>query len=49
MYDCDGGQPAGNDDREILYKLPDIITSPALKHPHFVQQEMAADRSKVGN
>jgi hypothetical protein len=47
MYDCDGGQPAGNNDYRILAELPDIIASPALKHPHFVQQEMAADRSKV--
>ena len=49
MDDHDGDRVAGHDDREILYKLPDIIASPAAEHPHFVQQEMAADRSKVCN
>jgi hypothetical protein len=29
--------------------LPDIVASAALEHPHFVQEEMAADRSKVCN
>ena len=46
-YDC--GCVARNDDRGILYKLPDIIASLALEHPHFVQEEMAADRRKVCN
>ena len=46
-YDC--SCVARNDDRGILCELPDIIASLALEHPHFVQQEMAADRSKVGN
>jgi hypothetical protein len=49
MYNGDGGQPAGNDDDQILDKLPDIVASPALEHPHFVQQEMAANRGKVCN
>jgi hypothetical protein len=46
-HDCDC--IADNYDREVLYELPAIIVSPAPEHPHFVQHEMAADRSKVCN
>ena len=48
VHDGDGGQPTGNHDPEILYELPDIVASPALEHPHFVQQEMAAGGGQVG-
>ena len=49
MDDGDGGQPTGNDDCEILHELPNVVASSAPKDPHFVQQEMAADRDQVGN
>jgi len=49
VYDGDGGQPTGKHNREILYELPDVIASRAPEHPHFVQQEMAADSGQVGN
>ena len=48
VHDGDGGQPTGKHNREILYELPNIVAAPALEHPHFVQQEMAGDGSKVG-
>jgi hypothetical protein len=44
-YDC--GRPAGNDDREILHELADVITPPALKYPEFIQQKMAGHADKV--
>jgi hypothetical protein len=49
VYDGDGGQPTGHDDREILHELSNIVASRAPEHPHFVQQEMAADSNQVGN
>jgi hypothetical protein len=45
----DRRQPRGEDDREVLHKLPSIITAPASKHPEFVQQKMAGHTDKVGN
>jgi hypothetical protein len=47
--DDDSGRPTGNDDRGILQKLPDVVASPALEDPHFVQEEMADNRGEVGN
>ena len=46
MDDRDRGRPTGDDGCEILYKLPEIIASPASEHPLFAKQEMAADRRK---
>jgi len=36
MDDRHRRQPRGEDDREVLHKLPTVITAPALKHPEFV-------------
>ena len=49
MDDRHRRQPRGEDDREVLHKLPTVITAPALKHPEFVQQKMAGHTDKVGN
>ena len=49
MDDHDRRQPTGQDDREVLHELPDVITPPALKYPEFVQQKMAGHADKVGD
>jgi hypothetical protein len=36
MDDRHRRQPRGEDDREVLHKLPTVIIAPALKHPEFV-------------
>jgi hypothetical protein len=51
MDDNDRSQPTGQDDRQVLHQLPEIIASPALKDPEFVQQKMAGytDEIRDGN
>jgi hypothetical protein len=45
----DRRQPTGDNHREVLHKLPKIITSPALKYPEFIEQKMAGYPDKVGD
>jgi hypothetical protein len=47
MDDNDRSQPTGQDNRQILHQLPEVIASPALKYPEFVQQKMAGHSDKV--
>jgi hypothetical protein len=42
-------QPTGDHHREVLHQLAKVITSPALKDPEFVEQEMAGYPDKVGD
>ena len=51
MDDSDRSQPTGQHDRHVLHQLPDVIASPALKYPEFVQQKMAGhtDEIREGN
>jgi len=47
MDDDDRRQPTGQDDREVLHELADVIAPLALKYPEFVQQKMAGHADKV--
>jgi hypothetical protein len=49
MDDNDRSQPTGQDDCQILHQLPEVINSPALEDPEFVQQKMAGHTDKVRN
>ena len=47
MDDDDRRQPTGQDDREVLHELADVIAPPALKNPEFVQQKMAGHTDEI--
>jgi hypothetical protein len=47
MDDNDRSQPTGQDDRQVLHQLPEVIASPALKDPEFVQQKMAGHTDEI--
>ena len=49
MNDYDRSQPTGQDNRQVLHQLPDVIASPALKYPEFVQQKMAGHTDEIRN
>jgi hypothetical protein len=47
MDDNDRSQPTGQDNRQVLHQLPDVIASPALKYPEFVQQKMTGHTDEI--
>jgi hypothetical protein len=47
MDDNDRSQPAGQDDGQVLHQLPEVVNSPALEYPEFVQQKMAGHTDEI--
>jgi hypothetical protein len=47
MDDNDRSRPTGQHDRQVLHQLPEVIASPALKYPEFVQQKMAGHTDEI--